>query len=175
MIMKKKGFSSNGGVFNVCHFCHSALQSFKCVCVCVCVCVERGHTCVYTKLTFHLHHACTAFLSSPHPPSWLWLVGTTVQTVPGLHHITDTHQVHEYPDSTISKKYVKWRTITTFNRKLLEKQSVKNSFASYEVHSEYPDSTISKILTVLKSRMITTLNRKVLEKQKLQLLPTGYT
>ena len=70
---------------------------------------------------------------------------------------------------------LKWRTITTFNRKLLEKQSIKNSFASYEVHSEYPDSTISKILTVLKFRMITTINRKVLEKQKLQLLPTRYT
>ena len=65
--------------------------------------------------------------------------------------------------------------ITTFNSKLLEKQSVKNSFASYEVHSEYPDSTISTILTVLKCRMITMLNRKVLEKQKLKLLPMRYT
>ena len=41
--------------------------------------------------------------------------------------------VRKYPDSTISK-VLKWRIITTFNRKLLEKQRVKNSFASYEVH-----------------------------------------
>ena len=45
----------NGSAFSVCGFCHSALQSFKCVCVCVCV--ERGHTCAYTKLTFRLHVA----------------------------------------------------------------------------------------------------------------------
>ena len=47
----KIGFS---GVFSVCKFCHSALQSFKCVCVTV----EHEHKlCAYIKLTFHLHHA----------------------------------------------------------------------------------------------------------------------
>ena len=30
---------------------------------------------------------------------------------------------------------LKWRMITTFNRVLLEKQTVKNRFASYEVHT----------------------------------------
>ena len=40
------------------------------------------------------------------------------------------------PDSTISKvlTVLKLQMITTFNRKLLEKQSVKNRFASYKVH-----------------------------------------
>ena len=52
--------------------------------------------------------------------------------MPGLHHITDTHQVHEYPESTIS--ILKWRMITTFNRKVLEKQKVQKRSASYEVH-----------------------------------------
>ena len=33
---------------------------------------------------------------------------------------------------------------------------------------KYPDSTISKVLTVLKWRMITTLTRKLLEKQRVQ-------
>jgi len=33
---------------------------------------------------------------------------------------------------------------------------------------KYPDSTISKVLTVLKWRMIATLNRKLLGKQRLQ-------
>ena len=44
--------------------------------------------------------------------------------------------VREYPDSTISKvlTVLKWRMITTLNRKLLEKQRVQNRFASYEVH-----------------------------------------
>ena len=56
--------------------------------------------------------------------------------MPGLHHIMDTCQVSEFPDSTISKvlTVLKWQMITTFNRKLLEKQRVQNHFASYEVH-----------------------------------------
>ena len=56
--------------------------------------------------------------------------------MPRLHRIMDTRQVHEYPDSTLSKvlTVLKWRTITAFNRKLLEKQRVQNHFASYEVH-----------------------------------------
>ena len=56
--------------------------------------------------------------------------------MPGLHHIMDTRQVRKYPDSTISKvlTVLKWRMITTLNRKLLEKQSVMNCLASYEVH-----------------------------------------
>ena len=48
----------------------------------------------------------------------------------------DTHQVCEYLDSTISKVLttLKWQSITTLNRKLLEKQRVQNRFASCEVH-----------------------------------------
>ena len=48
----------------------------------------------------------------------------------------DTRQVRKYPDSTISKvlTILKSRMITMFNKKLLEKQSVKNRFASYDVH-----------------------------------------
>ena len=148
------------------------------VCVCVCVCVWSVDTRVYTQSSlsiftmlaqlFYLHHTphlgfgWSAQRYKQCPDSTILqtrIKSTNTRTLP-------------YPRSMT---ILKWRTITTFNRKLLEKQSVKNSFASYEVHSEYPDSTISKILTVLKSRMITTLNRKVLEKQKLQLLPTGYT
>ena len=143
----------------------------------MCVCVWSVDTRVYTQSSLSIFTTLgTAVLSSPHPPSWLWLVGTTIQTVSGLHHITDMCQVRKYPDSTISKKYDHIKMVDDYDHiKMVEKQSIKNSFASYEVHSEYPDSTISKILTVLKSRMIITLNRKVLEKQKLQLLPTRYT
>ena len=64
-----------------------------------------------------------------------------VQIMPGLvlhriRSIMDTHQVREYPDSTISEILIvlKWRMITTLNRKLLEKHRVQNRFASYEVH-----------------------------------------
>ena len=79
----------------------------------------------FVKLTFYIT-----------PLSWLWLVGTMVQIIPGLHRITDMRQVHEYPDSSISKvlTVLKWQMIMTFNRKLLEKQRVQNHFASYEVH-----------------------------------------
>jgi len=59
-----------------------------------------------------------------------------VQIIPGLHRITDMHQVHEYPDSSISKilTILKWQMTTILNRKLLEKQKVQNHFASYEKH-----------------------------------------
>ena len=56
--------------------------------------------------------------------------------MPGLHRIKfmDTRQVREYPDSTVLT-VLKWRMITTLNRKLLEKQRVQNRFASYVVHT----------------------------------------
>ena len=59
-----------------------------------------------------------------------------VQIIAGLHRITDMRQVREYLDSSISKvlTILKWRMITTFNRKLLKKQRVQNRFDSYEVN-----------------------------------------
>ena len=59
----------------------------------------------------------------------------SAELMPGLHHIADTHQVGEYPYSTISKvlTVLKWWMMTTLNRKLLENQRVQNPFASYEV------------------------------------------
>ena len=139
---KKKlpGFLKYSGVcsVHVCGFCHSTLQSFKCVSVCV----ERGHTCAYTKLTFYLHHArhsCSIFTALwcgcsfvkltfylHHTPIMALARWHNRQTMPGLHCITDTRQVCEYPDSTKSKvlTVLKWWMITMFNRKLLEKQSV---------------------------------------------------
>ena len=90
------------GVYSVFVAFVTQLCSPSNVCVCVCGAWTRVYTqsslCVFTTLG-------TAVLPSPHPSSWLWLVGTMVQTVPGLHHITDTRQVRKYPDSTISKKY----------------------------------------------------------------------
>ena len=64
------------------------------------------------------------------------VVGITVQIIPRLHLIMDMRQAHKYPDSTISKvlSVLKWWTITTLNRKLLEKQRVYNRFGFYEVH-----------------------------------------
>ena len=57
-------------------------------------------------------------------------------------------QVHEYPDSTISKvlSVLNWRMITMLNRKLLEKQRVENRFAAYEVHIHF---TVSMRLSEL--------------------------
>ena len=48
----------------------------------------------------------------------------------------DACRVREYPESTVSKvlAVLKWRIITTLNRKLLEEQRVESRFASYEVH-----------------------------------------
>ena len=143
--------------------------------VCVCgvwthVCIHKAHFPSSPRLAqlFYLHH-------TPHlgfGQSAQWYKQCPDSTILRTHVKSANTQTLPYPRSmTILKS----QTITTFNRKLLEKQSVKNSFASYEVHSEFPDSTIFKILTILKWRMITTLNRKVLEKQRLQLLPTRYT
>ena len=87
--------------------------------------------------TFYLHQA----------PSWLCLVqtnspvtqgilqrpvGTTVQIIPGLHRIRsimDMREVREHPDSTISKvlTVIKWRIITTLNKKLLEQQRYRTA------------------------------------------------
>ena len=54
--LQNLGLLSNGGVFSVCGFGHSALNA----------CVECGHTlCAYIKLTFCLHHA-RHILSSLH-------------------------------------------------------------------------------------------------------------
>ena len=54
----------------------------------------------------------------------------------GLHCIIDMCQIGEYLDPIISKvlTVLKWQMIKTLNRKLLEKQRVQNSFASYEVY-----------------------------------------
>ena len=95
------------------------------------------HSGVVVKFTIYLHQT----------PSWLWLVwtnspvftltgyrlvATTAQIMPRLHHIMDTHQVREYPDSTISKilTLLKWQMITTLNREVLESRG----YSSYEVH-----------------------------------------
>ena len=94
--------------------------------------------CSVVKLTFYLHQTPSllwqVWTNSPvfTPPGYR-PVGTTVQIIPRLHRIMDTRQVCEYLDSTISKVR-KWQIITMLNRKLLEKQRVHNSFASYEVH-----------------------------------------
>ena len=121
------------------------------MCVCVCgawthvVCIHEAHflSSPRSEQLFYLHCTLvwlfirkTCFPSSPHPPSWLWLVSTMVQIMPGLHRIMDMRQGREYLDSTISKvlTVLKWRIIMTFNRKLLERQRVKNRVASYEAH-----------------------------------------
>ena len=52
-----------------------------------------------------------------------------VQIIARLHSIKDTRQVHEYPDSSISKvlTVLKWRMITTLNRKLLESREYRTA------------------------------------------------
>ena len=61
----------------------------------------------------------------------------------------EMRQVHEHPDSTISTA-LKWRMITTLNRKLVEKQRVQNRFAYYEVHiGHFYFFTMSMLLSVL--------------------------
>ena len=63
-------------------------------------------------------------------------VWTSQQNImPGLHCNVNTRQVSEHPDCTIFKvlTILKWRMMTTVNRKLLENQRVQNRFASYEV------------------------------------------
>ena len=64
--------------------------------------------CFVVKLTFFFTrpHLCfgqyeLTHLSSPQPG--YRPVGTMVQIIPGLRRITDMHQVHKYPDSSISK------------------------------------------------------------------------
>ena len=52
-------FSNNGSAFSVCRFCHSALQSFKCVC--------EAWTRVHTQSSLSIFTTLgTAILSSLH-------------------------------------------------------------------------------------------------------------
>ena len=78
-------FSSNGGVFSVCGFCHLALQSFKCVCAecghILCACIHKAHfpSSLHSAQLFCLHctlvrlFCCETHLSSP-DPILAWLV-----------------------------------------------------------------------------------------------------
>ena len=88
--------------------------------------------------TFYLHQALSlgfaqwrlTHLSSPRPG--YRPVSTTVQIIPGLHriqNIMDMRQVRKHLDSKISKvlTIIKWRIITTLNRKLLEKQRYRTA------------------------------------------------
>ena len=130
-----------------------SLQSFKCVRV------EKGHTlCAHTKLTFCLHHTrhtCTVFtvlwcgcsvvkltFYLHQTPFWLWLVWTDSPafTPPGYR-----------PVGT---------TVTNYAWTLL--------YYGHTSSPQTPDSTVTKVLTVLKWHMITTLNRKLLVKQRVQ-------
>ena len=74
-----KNFSfSNGGVFIVCGFCHSALQFLKCAHEWS---VDTHCVHAYAKLTFHLHHAwhsCLVFTA-------LWCGCSVVKLIFYLH------------------------------------------------------------------------------------------
>ena len=80
---------------------------------------------------FCLHCSLVSYFISP--------VGTTVQIMLGLHRVIDTRQIREYPDSTISKvlTILKWRMITTFNRKLLEKPSCEATFLQCQCYCQF--------------------------------------
>ena len=134
-------------------FGHFASQSFKCTCV------ERRHTlCAFTNsdpqscyvftalwygcfvvtLTFYLHQ--TQF--------WLWLVwaNSPVFTHQGMNKLTSQHNGTN------------------------KARTPPYSYPQYCGHTcqvcEYPDSTTSKALVILKWQTITTLNMKLLKKQR---------
>ena len=106
-------FSSNRGVFSVCGVGHSALQSLKsvCVCVCVCVCVEHGHTCIYTKLTFHLHHtqhSWSVFTALWYAGPLRGLGGPRANTKSGTHKIDCGRRVWGHAPKEILRFKVLW-------------------------------------------------------------------
>ena len=96
---KKKipGFLKYSGVcsVHVCGFCHSTLQSFKCVCVCVCVWSVDTHVHTQSSLSIFTMLGTTvlsllalwcgcSFVKLTYPyqtPSWLWLVWTNSPTL----------------------------------------------------------------------------------------------
>ena len=78
--------------------------------------------------------------------------------MPRLHHITDTRQVCEYPDSAISKvlTVLKWQMMTTFNRNEVH---ISHFFLQCQCYCQFwksfnPDYIqISKIFTGLTDRL----------------------
>ena len=80
----------------------------------------------FVKLTFYLHHTPILALASRHN-------GTNNSSAPSYYgHASSPRIPRLYHIQGIDR--IKWRMITTFNRKLLEKQRVLDRFASYEVH-----------------------------------------
>ena len=149
-------------VFSVCGFAHSALQ-FSCVwSVDTCAYIKLMH---FPSLPSSAHSIFTALWCSsvvklntyiPSPGPILAL-----PSIARLTHLSQSHQGIENLDSTISEVLL---------------TCVKSASSRRQV-CEHPDSTISKVLTVIKWRIIIMLNRKLLEKQRYRtaLLPMRYT
>jgi len=97
--------------------------------------------CSVVKLNFYFHQT----------PSWLWLVRTNspIFTQPVYRPVCTMVQITL--DSTVL-----WTCVKSMNTRTLYLDRIKMA----DDHREYPDSSISKILTILKWRMIMTLNRK---------------
>ena len=157
-------------------WCIQCLWALSLSCAVLQMCVECVHTCAYTKLTFHLHHArhwCSVFtalwcsfsvmkLTYLHQtPSWLWLVWTN-SPVFTTTRVWNGAWTPPYPSTRVKSvntrtllvlTVLKWRTITTLNKKPLEKQRVQNCFASYEVQTGHffhnVNATVSFVTTIL--------------------------
>ena len=143
---RKKNFqvfsiSSNGSVFSVSGFCYSALQSLKCVWV-WCMDTRCVHTwsslSVFTTFGSLAWHSSSVFTAL--------LCGCSVVKL--------TFYLHQTPF---------WLWLVTTTVQIIPKLHCIMNMRQVRKH---PDSTISKVWTVLKWQMITTLNRKLLEKQR---------
>ena len=148
-------FSSNGGVFRavLVGLCgHSALQSFKCVCggcgYMLCAYTMLVFTTIGTAVLSSLWHGCTVVKLTFYlhqTSSWLCLLWTYFTSDQGMDKLTSWHNVQIMPGL----------------------HRIRSIVDMHQVR-EYPDSTVSKVLTVLKWLTIPTLNRKQLEKQRVE-------
>ena len=143
------------------------------------VCGAWCTLCGYTKLTFHLHHAwhsCLVFIALwcgcsivkltfylHQTPSWLWLVRTNSPV------FTPPVSIDQSAQQCI--KVWKNFPVDTNNAQTLPHPNYCRHM--HQVH-EYPDSTISKVLTILKMWIITTLNCWKSWEYRTILLPTRY-
>ena len=143
------------GVYSVfVGFCHSALQSFECVCV------ERGHVCIH-KARFPSSPRSTQLFCLHCTLVWLFICKSQLLSSPD--------PILDLANSPVFIVWTSHEVVTTVQimprlHRIMDTCQV----------CEYLDSTMSKVLTILKWQMITTLNRNLLG-YRTTLLPMRYT
>ena len=120
----------------------------------MCVCVERGHVCIH-KARFPSSLRSTQLFCLHCTLVWLFICKSQLLSSPD--------PILDLANSPVFMVWTSHEVVTTVQimprlHRIMDTCQV----------CEYPDSTMSKVLNILKWWMITTLNRNLLENQRIQ-------